>query len=115
MSSGLSVATSMTVAVTPSPASASAAASVSCTIAPQLTSVMSLPSRSVKQVSSGSAAPSSATSWRNRRYSRVGSRKMTGSGSAMAASSSPYARAGDEGTTTRMPGICANIASGLSE
>ena len=46
----------------PSPASSSAASSVSRIIAPQVTSVRSVPSRSTKQRSSGSAAPLSATS-----------------------------------------------------
>src|SRR5690606_33206826 len=49
------------------------------------------------------------------RWRRSGARNATGSGWRMAASSRPYARAGDAGATTRRPGMCANSVSVLSE
>ncbi len=89
LSIGLKVARSITSVPTPSASSSAAARKVSCVMAPQVTMVTSLPSRSTKQRSKGSACPSSVTSWRTARYSRTGSKNITGSGSRIAASSSP--------------------------
>ena len=63
----VSMETAKAVVDVPSPASLSAASSVSFTCAPQVTRVTSVPSRSTKHTSSGSASPSSGTSslyWR---------------------------------------------------
>ena len=116
VSSGLSVATSITSASMPSAARASAAASDSVIDAPQLTSVRSRPGRTREARSSGRASPSSTTSLRLDRYNRFGSRNTTGSGSRIAASKQPVRLDGDDGIDDpQSPGMWASIASKLSE
>src|SRR5690606_9756757 len=78
-SSGLILARSITSQPTPRSASCAAACRLSSTLAPQLSRVRSSPSRRVKQLSSGSRRPSSRTVCGFIRYSRAGSRKITGS------------------------------------
>src|SRR4029079_7157655 len=95
-SSGLSVRRSRT-STDASPASASAARSQTPTIAPQPTSVASVPARQTRRAPSGTMWSPSGTVPRDVRYTSFGSRTTTGSGSRIAAASSPFASAGGGG------------------
>ena len=71
---------------------------------------MSLPSRTVRATWSGIRYSPFGTGSLNMRYSRLCSKKSTGSGSRMAARRSPFASYGVEGMTIFSPGV-ANRAS----
>jgi hypothetical protein len=65
----------------------------------------------VRSVESGTVYFPSGTSPFVERYSAFGSRKMTGSGSSIDESKSPFASYGVEGMTTLRPGVWQKYAS----
>jgi hypothetical protein len=112
MSSGTSVRTSTTLTSVPRSDAACAAASARGIMAPQANTVQSEPSRTVFARPIGTAPlpfpsepPSVASVFAQ--YRLFGSRKITGSGSAIEARSRPNASGGFDGTTTLSPAVCA--------
>ena len=91
----------------PSGASVSAAARASCTIAPYVMTEIVSPWRASRATPMGTVKSPSGTSSLMRRYRRLCSKKMVGSGSRMADLSRPFVSYAVLGASTFRPGTCA--------